>query len=232
MKSSSIRSIQIRLIIIGIILLLPIFSCAPKLKQSDIHPLSFTFLGNASVKIKTASGYVIYIDPARGESALYSDPADLVLITHTHSDHNNPALVKIKDNKPIIAPVMGHNLRYIMPDEKINIDGIEILRVAAYNKNHDKNASCGYVLSFNGYKIYHCGDTSKTEEMPALAAMNIDLALLCMDGQFNMNALEAKECAAIIKAKKYIPIHTMNADISTFDIPEKIVLNPGESLEL
>lgn len=232
MKSKRKTDTLILSLLCSLILPLLTFSCTPKLKQSDIHPLSFTFLGHASVKIKTASGYVIYIDPARGESALYSDPADLVLITHTHSDHYNPALVKIKDNKPIIAPVMGHNLRYIKPDEKINIDGIEILRVAAYNKNHDKNASCGYVLSFNGYKIYHCGDTSKTEEMPALAAMNIDLALLCMDGQYNMNALEAKECAAIIKAKKYIPIHTMNADISAFDIPEKIVLDPGESLEL
>lgn len=50
-----------------------------------------TYFGRSSVKIKTASGLVVYIDPyAPGD---YSEPADLILVTHGHIDHNRVKLI-------------------------------------------------------------------------------------------------------------------------------------------
>ena len=44
------------------------------------------YQGHASLRIVTAEGMVIYIDPYAGEG--YDLPADLILVTHNHSDHN------------------------------------------------------------------------------------------------------------------------------------------------
>ncbi len=68
--------------------------------------------------------------------------------------------------------------------------------------------------------------------MENLAALNIDYAMLCTDGIYNMNAAEAKEVAEIIKSKKYIPIHTFGSDISAFDVENQVRLKDGEEITL
>ena len=50
------------------------------------------YQGHASLRIVTAEEKVIYIDPFAGEG--YDLPADLILITHAHSDHTRTDLIK------------------------------------------------------------------------------------------------------------------------------------------
>ena len=44
------------------------------------------YMGQASVRIITETGKVIYVDPFSGDD--YSLAADLILVTHEHFDHN------------------------------------------------------------------------------------------------------------------------------------------------
>ena len=44
------------------------------------------YMGHASLRITTAEGKVIYIDPFVGNG--YEPAADLILVTHAHFDHN------------------------------------------------------------------------------------------------------------------------------------------------
>lgn len=191
------------------------------------------YLAHASVKIKTSDGIVIYIDPAFGED--YSEPADIVLVTHFHADHSD--IDKISTAK---------KYRLIRPDQalidgvyqKFDLSGIKVEAVPAYNSNHSVEDCVGYVLEFDGIKLYHAGDTSKIKEMADLADKNITYALLPMDAVYNMGPEEAAECAGIIKAKHYIPIHTgpdgifSQENVDKFNVDNKIVLQPGSKLEL
>ena len=54
----------------------------------------FFFQGHGSFRLTTNQGTVIYVDPYTGGG--YDKTADLILVTHEHSDHNRIELVKQK----------------------------------------------------------------------------------------------------------------------------------------
>jgi L-ascorbate metabolism protein UlaG (beta-lactamase superfamily) len=192
-------------------------------------------LGHASMKIKTAGGTIIYIDPYAGTD--YTDSADILLVTHSHNDHNQQSLVKMKSGGTVItyttAIVAGVY-------QSFSVGTIKIDAVAAYNANHPKSSCVGYVLEFNGIKLYHAGDTGNIPEMANLAPRNLSYALLPMEGVFTMTPEEAMLSAAAIKAQQYIPIHTMtsqndtvsDAIVARFAVPNKILLKNNRSIAL
>ncbi len=48
------------------------------------------FQGHGSYRIITNEGIVIYVDPFIGDG--YNVPADIILVTHEHNDHNHVEL--------------------------------------------------------------------------------------------------------------------------------------------
>jgi L-ascorbate metabolism protein UlaG (beta-lactamase superfamily) len=162
-------------------------------------------IGHASMKIKTADGKVIYIDPFQPPASVYSEPADIILVTHAHGDHSQINMVTQKPNCTVITYTQA-NIGGTY--QSFNVDGIKIYSVAAYSQNHDKNQCVGYVLEFNGIKLYHAGDTGNIPEMVELADSNITYALLPVDGVFTMSPEEATDAANNIQADYSIPMHT------------------------
>jgi L-ascorbate metabolism protein UlaG (beta-lactamase superfamily) len=200
-----------------------------------------TYIGRASVKIKTVSGLVIYIDPyAAGD---YSEPADLVLVTHGHSDHNNVKLTTLKQGAVVAAPARAVSV----PGAIVVAEGsafeagggmIKILALPAANKNHARSSGVGYLVSFDGVVLYHAGDTDYLPEMEGYGKYGIGYALLPCDGFYNMGPEEAARCAAAMKAKRVVPIHSSPS--GAFDEKKAravgaeglLVLKPGEKAEL
>ena len=198
------------------------------------------YLGRASVKITTINGTVVYIDPYAGSD--YSEPADLILVTHGHSDHNAVGKVTQKPETLIIAGPNavsgGPNVKFVKKGDSLKEKGIEINAVAASNANHPADENCGFVISFDNIVFYHAGDTSMNSGMSQLAALNITYALLPVDGYYNMNAANAMKCADLIKAKWNVPIHSdpkndyNEANVKAFTLPNTIHMKPGDSIEL
>jgi len=199
------------------------------------------YFGRASVKIKTAAGYVIYIDPyAPGD---YTEPADLVLVTHGHGDHNQVKLVSLKAGTLIAASagaVAAAGARSVSEgDSFASADGkIKVEVMPAANKNHQRKESVGYLLSFDGLVLYHAGDTDYLSEMEGLASRGVDYALLPCDGFYNMGPAEAARCALAMKAKHAVPIHSDKSGLFSEKSaravggPGLIVLKPGETIRL
>jgi L-ascorbate metabolism protein UlaG (beta-lactamase superfamily) len=197
-----------------------------------------TFFGRASVRISTGAGAVLYIDPyAQGD---YSEPADIILVTHGHGDHNRIELPKRNPGCAVIAPpgaVEERNAIHLAEYSATTIAGVGISAVPAYNANHPRGSCVGYVLEFGGIKLYHAADTSLIPEMAALRKQDIDYALLPCDGRYNMGPDEAARAAVELGARHVIPIHSSaegysGRNASLVRHPGVIVLEPGKTLRL
>jgi L-ascorbate metabolism protein UlaG (beta-lactamase superfamily) len=195
---------------------------------------SLVYFGHAFVELKTSDGVNIYIDPYNVNA--FRDSADIVLITHEHSDHNDLTRVKQKATCQVIRSA---NAQINGVYKSFTIGNVKITGVPAYNANHVKSQCVGYVVEFDGIKIYHTGDTGKITEMADLTSLNLDYTMLCMDGVYTMSPEQATTAAAIINAKHDIPIHTMpppdsysDAIVARFTSPNKLIVKPGTAIEL
>ena len=111
------------------------------------------YQGHASLRIETNDGHVVFVDPFAGEG--YSYPADLVLITHEHYDHNGINLVKLKETTVIIRAKDA-----LIDGQYLDFDyfGVHVQAVPAGNKNHPTNECVGYLISVDGALLYDMGD--------------------------------------------------------------------------
>lgn len=192
------------------------------------------YQGHGSFRLTTSKGEVIYVDPFAGKG--YDTPADLILITHGHFDHTQHELCAKKPNYKMITHVEA------LADGKHNsfeVFGVKIQAVTAGNKNHDPKECVGYIIELDGVKVYASGDTSLVPQMKDLADLNLDYALFPGDGQYNMDIVEAGECARIVNAKHNILIHTDTrgglldlAKAEAWTAPNKLIVKPGEEIEL
>lgn len=192
-----------------------------------VHPVS-----HASIVLETPVG-VIYVDPV-GEASAYSafPKPDLILITHEHGDHykeetlnaivadgtrmiTNPAVMaKLSDNLKAIASEVANGGTAEFGG--MNIDAIPAYNTTEERKNfHPQGRDNGYVLNFDGFRLYVSGDTEDIPEMRALE--NIDLAFVCMNLPFTMDAKAAASAVAEFAPKTVYPYHYRGRDGGTQD---------------
>lgn len=210
---------------LGLFLGLPAFASA----QPEM-----TFIGHASIKIKAETGEVIYIDPYYQSKGAYDEPADYILITHGHPDHNCPELCAKKENCRIIkwsdALVDGEYKTFT--DKNLTIEAVP----SGGNQNHSVKTDVGYLVTVNGISVYHTGDTSFAEETKVMAQKNIDYALYPVDGHYTMKVEEAVQMADFIGAKVNIPIHgygdKYNEQAKAFNAKGTKILKIGQTITL
>ena len=179
------------------------------------------WVGHACFYVK-ANGLNIFIDPFRVPDSI-KEKADLLLITHAHSDHCNlDDIKKIVKKDTVMISSRGcleekgfKDTIMSKPGFKYDFKGIGIEAVPAYNIRSERinfhpkaNNWVGYILSLNGMRIYHAGDTDFIDEMRKLKGLRA--ALLPMGGTYVMNVDEAIDAGKAIGAESTVPMHYKN----------------------
>ena len=195
------------------------------------------YMGQASIRITTAEGKLIYIAPYVGSG--YEPAADLILVTHSHYDHNG--VEKVVNRNPDCRIITWKEALAGGKHQTFDLDFATVEAVeAGYNRWHSAKECVGYIVTLSdGISIYVTGDTSRTAQMPALSEKNIDYAFYCCDGIFNMDLDEAAECAALVGARYDVPYHMLAQDGVNFDrsraeqfeSPNLLIIDEGEEIE-
>jgi len=191
------------------------------------------YQGHGSFRLTSNDGAIMYVDPFAG--AGYGLPADVVLVTHQHDDHNQ---LKLIDRKPGCVVITNAEALAGGAHNSFNAGGFAIEAVEASNKNHPPDKCVGYIVGIDGLKLYFAGDTSKTGQMAGFAARKLDYAFLCCDGFYNMGVEEASECAELIGAKHNVPVHLKPGELFDREIAERFtgpglfIIEAGEEPEL
>jgi L-ascorbate metabolism protein UlaG (beta-lactamase superfamily) len=185
------------------------------------------FIGHGSLMFRM-NEFVIHIDPVRSSGSYTNLPkADLILVTHEHSDHLDADLIRDlrKDGTIMLCNAKSSAqipwARVMKPGDSNLINGITVEAVYAYNiKNvrapgqpfHPKGIGNGYVLTIGDKKFYIAGDTENIPEMKELK--NIDVAFLPMNLPYTMTPEMVADAANSFKPKILYPYHFGDTDTS------------------
>ena len=191
--------------------------------------LSVTMVNHGSLAMNYRD-FEIQIDPVSvyGDKVLdYSvfAPADLILITHEHGDHLNPETIeeirtaetRILLNEASTRRFDGgevvHNGDHIVINEHIAVDAVPAYNITpGHEKFHPVGNGNGYVLDFDGFKVYVAGDT---EDIPELGSLGeIDLAFLPVNQPYTMTVDQCVAAALTIKPKVLVPYHLGETDMA------------------
>jgi L-ascorbate metabolism protein UlaG (beta-lactamase superfamily) len=213
------------------------FAAAAPNRQTDLiettkGALKITPLYHGSVMLDFG-GQIIHIDPWSQAEYAGLPPADLILITHTHADHMDVAMIKMlkKESTVIVTPPAvadtlngsAGEVETISNGETKAYLGIEITAIPMYNLVlgpapgklfHHKGIGNGYVLGFGDTRVYFSGDTECVPEIKALR--NISVAFVAMNPPRTMPTAEAAACIKEFRPKIVYPYHYRGQNTQEF----------------
>jgi len=209
--------------------------------ETPAGPITVHPVAHASFVMETPKG-TIYVDPVGGAGRYGAYPAaDLILITHQHGDHFDAGTLaglvqegtQIITNPGVFALLpdgLKAQAREIANGDVADFANMNIEAIPAYNLTeerltfHPPGRDNGYVLNFEGFRVYISGDTEDTPEMRELS--DIDLAFVCMNLPFTMDANAAASAVSEFAPRFVYPYHYRGRDGGTQD-PEAFAKRLG-----
>jgi len=144
----------------------------------------------------------IVIDPFSESATGLKIPklqADIVLVTHDHSDHNN---IKAVANNPFIIEGPG----------EYDIKGVFIQGISGYHDNlqgTQRGSITIYTIETEGIRLCHLSDLGQKEltsdQLDKIG--DIDILMIPIGGVYTIDAAEAIKIMAQIEPKIIIPMH-------------------------
>jgi L-ascorbate metabolism protein UlaG (beta-lactamase superfamily) len=193
--------------------------------KTSTGDLVITFLGHGTLMMSIGDK-VIHVDPV-AQAADYAilPKADLILVTHEHSDHFDLKainLIKAKGAACMVTGTVAKELKdgIVLKNGEIKVvKGLKVEAVPAYNlvhmrspgiPFHPKGTGNGYIVTFGDKRVYIAGDTENTPEMKSLK--EIDIAFLPMNLPYTMTPEMVADAAKAFRPKILYPYHYGNTD--------------------
>ncbi|MBZ6526378.1 metal-dependent hydrolase [Aerococcaceae bacterium DSM 111021] len=189
------------------------------------------FHGHAVVSLETDKGIKILIDPFITDNSLTdldanTVEADVILLTHGHSDHIGDTLEIAKRTGAVVISTVEvvnylgslglEKLHGMQPGGAHEFDFGRVKMTPAIHgssiemdgKPFTLGLAAGLLITADEQTVYHVGDTALYSDMKLIGELNdIDLAFIPIGDNFTMGPDDAAIAAKWLKAKKVVPIH-------------------------
>jgi L-ascorbate metabolism protein UlaG (beta-lactamase superfamily) len=196
-----------------------------------MQTLQIQWLGHSSFRLRTPGGKEVLFDPWYTGNPSFPEAArptaaDLILVSHGHSDHISDATAVAKSTGATVVGIwevtswLGtKGVQHVEPMNKggtITSKGLRITMTdARHSSSFDENGiiylgePAGFVVKLeNGQTIYYAGDTSLFGDMKLVGELyKPDIAFLPIGDRFTMGPDTAAMAARWLGVKLVVPMH-------------------------
>ena len=181
--------------------------------SQDSAQVTIKWYGHSCFMMTTSQGTRIVTDPVNKWYPDQPHRAEIVTVSHNHSDHN---AVQIVWNNPKI--LYGKTREENDPEQKfIKIDEtIKDVHIYDVNSHHFKpdHSPCLnaiFVFEFDGLKIAHLGDIGRSLSLEQLTELgNVDILMIPVGGYYTIEIDEADQIIKQLGPKIVFPMHYRN----------------------
>lgn len=187
------------------------FACTAKPTQipgptPQTKPITVQYLAHSSFLITSSTGLKIIMDPYNVTASMNYAPIDetanIVTVSHEHSDHNNVAAVK---GNPEAVRAVGNS----------DIKGIEFRSIATWHdsvQGSQRGQNRVVCFTLDGVNFCHLGDLGHRLSPEQLTEIGkVDVLFVPVGGNFTIDAKTATTVCDDLKPKIIIPMHYKTA---------------------
>lgn len=166
--------------------------------------MKLKWLGHSAFVITSDTGIKLITDPYATDDRLsygeIKESADLVTVSHDHSDHNNVSAVR--GNPEIVRGTT-------------EIKGIKFRGIPTYHdeaKGQQRGKNTIFCFEVDGTKVCHLGDLGHTLGDKQIAEIGeVDILLIPVGGFYTIDATAASQVCDQLKPRVTIPMHYKNS---------------------
>ncbi|MDD1741152.1 MAG: MBL fold metallo-hydrolase [Methanothrix sp.] len=163
--------------------------------------MKVTWLGHSCFLLQGEEGITILLDPFFEDSVGYPLPklkADMVMISHDHTDHNN-------------ASAGGSNSQVIFGPGEYSRLGLEIRGIRSFHdqkKGRLRGENTIFCFELEGIRICHLGDLGHILSPSQISEIGpVDLLFLPVGGRYTIDSKGADEVMRQIHPALVVPMH-------------------------
>ncbi len=196
-----------------------------------MEALEITYLGHSSFRLRTPGGREILFDPWYTGNPSFPatarpKAADLILISHGHSDHMTDAAAMAKATGATVVGIWevtswlgSKGVQNLEPMNKGGTITSKGLRITMTDARHSSSVdeqgivylgeAAGFVITLeNDQCIYYAGDTALFGDMKLIGELHKpDIAFLPIGDRFTMGPDTAALAARWLGVKQVVPMH-------------------------
>ena len=194
--------------------------------------LAITWFGHATFLVTTPGGKRVVFDPwltgnPKAPAGAKIDKADVICVTHGHSDHNADVVgIARATGAPVVAVFelanwfQGKGLKDVVDmgvGGTAKVKGLDISMTPAVHtssmeedgKVHYVGVATGFVVRLeDGRAIYFAGDTALFGDMRLIGEeFAPEIAFLPIGGHYTMDPKAAAKAARLLGVRQVVPMH-------------------------